>query len=264
MANISAREWDSRAYHKVSNAQFGWGLKVLDRLDLRGNEHVMDAGCGSGRLTAKLIERLPRGKVVGVDLSYNMLAQAADHLSRFADRVKFVQADLAKLPFENEFDVIFSTASFHWVSDHDALFLSLVKSMKPGGRIEAQCGGGANLRDVHRRIKDLMQWPTYSRFFEQWKSPWEFASAETTAERMARAGFVDIETWLEPAAFKLASETEYREFLGPVILRPFLNAITDENLQSKFFEEIVRQAVSDPSFVLDYWRLNLRGKKPRG
>jgi trans-aconitate 2-methyltransferase len=147
----SAREWNSQAYHKVSNPQFEWGLKVLERLELRGDERVMDAGCGSGRLTSKLLERLPHGEVVGVDLSHNMLTQAAEHLRKFRARVKFVQADLTRLPFDNEFDVAFSTASFHWVLDHEAMFASLARSLKPVGKIEAQCGGGANLRDVHRR-----------------------------------------------------------------------------------------------------------------
>jgi trans-aconitate 2-methyltransferase len=254
----SSREWNSFAYHRVSNPQFEWGLKVLDRLSLRGDERVMDAGCGSGRLTAKLLERLPRGEVVGVDLSHNMLTQTAEHLR---DRVCFVQADLTHLPFDNEFDVIFSTASFHWVPDHPAMFASLARALKPGGRIEAQCGGGANLKNVLRRIRSLMQSPKFARFFSRWKDPWEFADAETTAERMRHAGFTEIETWLEPAAFKLGSEQEYRDFLPPVILRPFLNAIVDPDLRTQFEEEIIQQAAGDPTFELDYWRLNLRAAK---
>ncbi len=257
MSNFS-REWNSSAYHRVSTPQFEWGLKVLDRLTLRGSERLMDAGCGSGRLTAKLLERLPQGEIVGVDLSHNMLTQASEHLG---NRVCFVQADLTHLPFDSAFDVIFSTATFHWVLDHPAMFASLARALKPGGKIEAQCGGGGNLKDVHRRIRALMASPRYSRFFANWKHPWEFAGAETTAERMERAGFTDIETWLEPAAFKLGSEQEYRDFLAPVILRPFLNAIGDPDLRKQFEEDVVRQAADDPTFELDYWRLNLRGTK---
>jgi trans-aconitate methyltransferase len=219
----------------------------------------MDAGCGSGRLTGKLLERLPQGEVVGVDLSHNMLTQAAEHLTDYGAKIFFVQADLTRLPFENEFDVVFSTASFHWVLDHDALFSSLSRSLKSGGRIEAQCGGGANLQDVHRRVKLLMSPPKYKRFFERWKHPWEFASAEITADRMRRAGFTEIEAWLEPAPLKFDSIEEYRSFMEPVILRPFLNAIPDPKLRNEFLEEIVTEAASDPAFQLDYWRLNLRG-----
>jgi trans-aconitate methyltransferase len=258
MNTPKSREWNSQAYHRVSNPQFEWGLKVLERLSLRGDESVMDAGCGSGRLTAKLMEQLPHGEVVGVDLSHNMLTQAAEHLGR---RVRLVQADLTNLPFDGEFDVIFSTASFHWVLDHPAMFVSLARALKPGGKIEAQCGGGANLKDVHRRIRVLMDSPRYARFFAKWKHPWEFADTETTADRMRSAGFSEIEAWLEPAAFKLCSEQEYRDFLSPVILRPFLNAIVDPDLQKQFEDEIVHQAADDPTFQLDYWRLNLRGRR---
>lgn len=254
----SSREWNSSAYHRVSNPQFEWGLKVLERLSLRGDERVMDAGCGSGRLTAKLLERLPHGEVVGVDLSHNMLTLAAEHLG---DRVRLVQADLTHLPFDNEFDVIFSTASFHWVLDHPAMFASLARSLRSGGKIEAQCGGGPNLEQVRGRIRALMDSPKYAPFFSTWKDRWEFADAAITAHRMTRAGFTDIETWIEPAAFKLGSEQEYRGFLPPVVLRPYLNVIGDPDIRNQFEDDIVRLAADDPTFELDYWRLNLRGRK---
>src|SRR4051812_25032781 len=197
----------------------------------------MDTGCGTGRLTAKLLDRLPDGHVVAVDLSHNMLTQAAEHLRSFGSRITLVQADLTHLPFISEFDVVFSTASFHWVLDHEAMLASLARSLRPGGKIEAQCGGGANLHDVHRRVKGLMQSPKYARYFEHWKHPWEFANAEVTKSRMEGAGFVEVETWLEHAPLKLASAEEYRQFVGPVILRPFMNAISDAKLREEFCED---------------------------
>jgi trans-aconitate 2-methyltransferase len=251
-------EWNSQAYHKVSNPQFGWGLKVLERVRVGGDERVMDAGCGSGRLTAKLVERLPRGEVVGVDLSLNMLQQATEHLKSANGQVKFIQADLAALPFTAEFDGIFSTAAFHWVKDHDALFRSLARSLKPGGWIVAQCGGGANLQRVHERVMALMESTKYAAFFRQWQSPWEFADDGTTAERMSCAGFTDVETGLESAPITFANADEYREFVGPVILRPFLNAITDLRLKEEFLDDVVEAAAGD--LELDYWRLNLSGR----
>jgi trans-aconitate methyltransferase len=254
-------EWNSQAYHKVSNPQFDWGLKVLDRVRVRGNERVMDAGCGSGRLTAKLLERLPQGEVFGVDLSLNMLQHATEHLNNFDGRIKFVQADLANLPFQSEFDGIFSTAAFHWVKNHEALFASLARSLKPGGWIVAQCGGDPNLADVHRRTAVLMRSSKYARFFENWPNPWEFADDKTTADRMCRAGFTNVETWMESSPIRFGSVEEYKEFMVPVILRPFLNAITDAKLKQEFADELVDEAFRDPKFELDYWRLNLQGRK---
>jgi trans-aconitate 2-methyltransferase len=108
------REWDASAYHRLSGPQVSWGKKVLSGLNLRGDEMLMDAGCGSGRLTAELLENLPNGRVVAVDISQNMLATASDHLrSQFGARAQFVAADLQDLPFEHVFHGVFSTAAFH-------------------------------------------------------------------------------------------------------------------------------------------------------
>src|ERR1700752_1213973 len=115
----SSREWNSAVYHRLSGPQVSWGKKVLSRLRLRGDEVVLDAGCGTGRLTAELLEALPRGRVVGVDLSQNMLRSAREHLrDEFGKRVSLVAADLLHLPFVPAFHGIVSTAAFHWVLDH--------------------------------------------------------------------------------------------------------------------------------------------------
>jgi len=257
----ASREWNSQAYHQVSNPQFEWGLRVLEGVQVRGDERVMDAGCGSGRITEKLLDRLPQGHVVGVDLSHNMLQQAAKHLQPYAGRISFVHSDLTHLPFNAEFDGIFSTAAFHWVKDHEALFASLARSLKPGGWIVAQCGGGANLHDVHERTKQLMFSSKYAQYFRDWQSPWEFADDKITANRMARAGFTDIQTSLEPSPVRFGSANEYKAFMEPVILRPFLNVLREE-LKQQFVNELVDESVKDPNFHLDYWRLNLRARKP--
>ena len=140
------REWNADSYHQVSTPQFDWGLVVLDRLSLEGHELVFDIGCGTGRLTEKVLERLPRGRVVGIDMSSNMLQVARDFLRpRFDRQIQFVMADAAALPMRPVADAIFSTATFHWVRDHPQLFRSLYAALKPGGRVVAQCGGGANI-----------------------------------------------------------------------------------------------------------------------
>src|SRR5215471_6400551 len=113
------REWDGATYHRVSNPQFEWGTVVLDRLPLRGDELVLDVGCGTGRLTEKLIDRLPRGRVLAIDVSANMLHVAREYLRfSFGTRIQFALADAAALPICEKADAIFSTATFHWVHDH--------------------------------------------------------------------------------------------------------------------------------------------------
>ena len=150
------REWNAEAYHRVSDPQLAWGLRVLLRLPLRGDECVLDVGCGTGRLTDKLLERLPAGQVVALDQSLNMLAVARDYLApRFPSQVRLVAADAAALPVANRADAVFSTATFHWVLDHPALFRSLFAALKPGGRLVAQCGGGPNIQRVRDRCAAL-------------------------------------------------------------------------------------------------------------
>jgi SAM-dependent methyltransferase len=129
---------------------------VLSRLRLRGDEVVLDAGCGTGRLTAELMETLPRGRVVGIDLSKNMLRYAREHLQEgFGAHVSLVACDLLNLPFKRVFDGIVSTAAFHWVLDHDGLFLGLRRVLIAGGWLEAQCGGGPNVARLRTRAKRL-------------------------------------------------------------------------------------------------------------
>lgn len=134
--------WDAEAYHRVSDPQFDWGRAVLARVDLRGDERVIDAGCGTGRLTRLLADRLPRGEVVALDASMQMLEQARAHL---ADRpaVRFLHATLPDLPIRNWADIVFSTATFHWVADHPTLFANVFHALKPGGLLHAQWGASA-------------------------------------------------------------------------------------------------------------------------
>jgi len=259
------REWNSEAYHRLSRPQFEWGLKVLDRLPLCGDETVADAGCGSGKVTAKLLERLPRGRVVAMDLSGNMLQTAREHLApKFPGQVFFVAADLHDIPLDGVLDAIFSTAAFHWLPDHDRLFRSLLRALKPGGWLEAQCGGGPNLARVRQRATALMASAEYSSFFAGWAPAWHYPDDVTTANRMRSAGFVEINTWLEEAPATLSDVPEYKEFLATVTLHRHLARIPDPAMRDRFMGELARQAAADsPPFTLDYWRLNLSGRKPK-
>jgi trans-aconitate 2-methyltransferase len=263
-APLSAREWNSEAYQRLSSPQFGWGQKVLERVRLRGDETIIDAGCGTGHLTAELLARLPRGRALAVDLSFNMLRTAQRELARrFAGRVRFVVADLQHLPFDQVADGIFSTASFHWIKDHDRLFRSLYRALRPGGWLEAQCGGGPNLARLLERAARLMALPPLQAFFAGWQSPWEYASPEVAAERLRRAGFTQIRTALEFAPAPLPGPEPYEEFLATIVFRRHLERIADADLRRWFLQELTRQAMRDePPFLLDYCRLNLSARKP--
>jgi trans-aconitate 2-methyltransferase len=258
------REWNATAYHRLSGPQVSWGKKVLSGLELRGDEVLMDAGCGTGRLTAELLQDLPQGRVVAVDLSQNMLATASEHLSpEFGARVHFVAADLQDLPFEHVFEGIFSTAAFHWVPDHDRLFRSLLRALRPGGWLRAQCGGGPNLGRLRKRMDVLAATPKFAPFFAGFRNPWVYNDAETAADILKRAGFIEVETSLEPAMTVLEDAQKFSEFIRIAILRRHLEQIPDGGLRDAFVAELTCQAAADdPPFSLDYWRLNLSGRAP--
>jgi trans-aconitate 2-methyltransferase len=260
----SSREWNSSAYHRLSGPQVSWGKKVLSRLQLRGDELVLDAGCGTGLLTAELLEALPRGRVVAVDLSQNMLRSAREHLARFKGRVALVACDFVDLPFVGIFDGIVSTAAFHWVLDHDRLFENLRRSLVPGGWIEAQCGGGPNVARVRERARALAGTQKFAPFLAGFPEPWLFEDAPGAAETLRRAGFVDVETSVEAAPTILESADQYSEFVRNIIFHRHLERIPNEQDRAEFLSRLTDQAAKDdPPFLLDYWRLNLRGSSPR-
>lgn len=257
------REWNAAAYHQVSAPQTTWGHAVLGRLALAGGECVVDAGCGSGRLTAALAERVPRGHVVALDRSWNMLLAAHTNLRPvFGARVSFVQAALPALPFAGTVDVVFSTATFHWVPDHPALFAGVFTALRPGGRLHAQCGGGPNLAEAHALAERVMSRPPFAPYFEGWTGVWQFAGAEETAARLEAAGFTAVETWLEAAPTTMASADDYKAFVTTVIYHPHLARLPDA-LHRAFIEDVTAlAAAATPPFSLDYWRLNMAARKP--
>jgi len=258
-------DWDAAAYARISAPQFAWGQQVLARLvraGLAGDEVVLDAGCGAGRLTELLLERLPRGRVVALDASASMLAQAEERLARFAGRVRYVKADVAAHVESPPVDAVFSTATFHWVPDHARLFASLHASLRPGGRLLAQWGGGRNLARVRARATAVRASQAWARFFEGFREPWNYATADETRDRLHAAGFVDVRAWLEEAPARFDDAASYREFLVHVILRDDLARLPDDAARDAYTAELVEQAGrEDPPYVLDYVRLNADARR---
>ena len=259
-----SNEWDAASYHRVSNPHVTWGTRVLARLPLRGDETVLDAGCGTGRLTEELLTRLPRGRVIGVDRSRNMLDQAAAHLTpNYGDRITLIEGDLLQRQVDEPVDAIFSTATFHWLGDHDALFRTLNDQLRPGGRLVAQCGGGPNLAQLRERVEQIAQEEPYRGAFGGWSGPWNFASPAETARRLAAAGFTDIDTGLEYAPATMETPEAYREFLRTVILHPYLERLTNDADRDRLLDRLTTMGADDePALTSDYWRLNMTARRP--
>jgi trans-aconitate 2-methyltransferase len=252
---VTTRDWDAQTYDRVSDPMFGWGLEVLDRLPLAGDETVLDAGCGSGRLTVELIERLPMGRVIAVDASPSMVELVRPRL-RPQDRT--ILSDLVKLEVDSEADVVFSTATFHWVPDHPTLFRRLHAALRPGGRLAAQCGGSGNLTGFHGDgLASVAVREPFAPYFADWSGPWNFATPEETGRRLTDAGFADVRCWLEdrpvrppdPLPFiETVCLGHHLERLPPQLRRPFSQAVLD--------------AAGGDDLEVDYVRLNMSARKP--
>jgi trans-aconitate 2-methyltransferase len=244
------RDWDAATYDRVSAPQVEWALKVLERLPLRGDETVLDAGCGSGRVTQLLLERLPGGHVVAVDSAPSMVEHARQALD--PDRTTVLQANLTELVLDEPVDAAFSNAVFHWIGDHDALFARLHEALRPGGRLVAQCGGEGNVERLHRAARAVAAGQPYAPYLADWEGPWHFASAEATAARLERAGFTEVETWLEPYP---VTPTDPVSFLRVVCLGPHLQRLP-EGLHDSYVEAVCGRSGTE----LDYVRLNVAAK----
>lgn len=257
-----SREWNSNEYHRLSGPQVSWGKKVLARLRLRGDELILDAGCGSGRLTRELLEALPHGRVVGLDLSQNMLQTARQHLeSNFRGRVNLVAADMTNLPFVNAFDGIVSTAAFHWVMDPARLFRNLFQALRPGGWLQAQCGGAGNIVRLRERMQTLARSLAYAAYLADFSEPWVYLDAENAAAMLRAAGFVDVKTDLEAAPTLLEGRQQYFDFVKAIIVRQHIERISDPDLRLEYVSELTELAAGDdPPFLLDYWRLNINAR----
>ena len=219
--------WDAATYDRVADPQEAWAREILARAGLRPGETVLDAGCGSGRVTRLLVEQAAR--VVAVDADPAMVAKAREALP---PEVRVERQDLLDLELDEPVDVVFSCAVFHWVTDHERLFARLRAALRPGGRLVAQCGGAGNIAKVVAAVPDR-------------PSPWLYATAEDTERRLRAAGFSTARAWLEP---KPTTVPDIDTNVEAVLLHG--------HPQARELTPRVVAALGDPP-VIDYVRLNM-------
>jgi trans-aconitate 2-methyltransferase len=258
---MPVREWDGTSYDRISGTMEALGREVLERLDLDGDEVVLDAGCGSGRVTEALLERLPRGRVIAVDESASMVEAARVRLERSSTEaaacgegrgsLDLRVLDLLELQLDERLDAILSTATFHWIADHDRLFGALRAVLRPGGRLVAQCGGEGNIDILRGKARAVLAQQPYAEHLAGWKAPWNYAGPEQTAERLLSAGFASASCWLAPAPRR---PEHAREFLSTIVLGPHVQQLPAE-LRSRFMDDVLAK-LGEP-VVVDYVRLNI-------
>lgn len=255
---MNEADWNAIAYDDLSDPMFEWGMAVLATLELKGNERVLDAGCGSGRLTEELLGRLPSGEVVALDYSPQMLEQARRRLEKFGGRISFAQASLHDFELERKVDGIFSNAVFHWVSDHAAMFRALHRALKPGGWLVAQFGGVGNLTRTLGRARAVAELDEFRELLSGVEAGPHFEDAESTRERMEGAGFQVSEAKLHTVAPVFQRRERYEAFLETVVLRQFAARLS-ETQRRDYLREIAHRTWEDEgTYTLDYVRLTVR------
>jgi trans-aconitate 2-methyltransferase len=254
----STLDWDAATYDKVADPQEAWAREIVARLPLAGAETVLDAGCGTGRVTRLLLERLPGGHVVGVDASPTMVARARQTLGG-DDRVTLLCQNLLELEVDQPVDAIFSCAVFHHIHDHERLFTRLRGALRAGGRLVAQCGGEGNVARFRAEADGVAAREPYARYLARMSGPWLYAGPDATEERLRAAGFEEIRCWLEP---KPTVPADPHSFAATVLLNYHLDRLRSaapaaqaDELALGFVDDVL--AVAGEPLEFDYVRLNI-------
>jgi trans-aconitate 2-methyltransferase len=254
--------WDGDAYHRVSGPMEAMALPVLARLQLAGHEAVLDAGCGSGRVTQHILDAVPQGQVIAVDADADMVRAAAT--THAGTKANVRQADLLELELAtldagiDAVDAVFSTATFHWIQDHDTLFARLFAALGAGGRLEAQCGGAHNIARVHAVARDVARQEQYADDLYDVEGITNFYTPEETEARLRNAGFVDARCWLEEVPVTPEDPIGY---LHTIILGPHVQRLGDD-LGMAYVHEVAEGLGYPGKVTLDYVRLNISARRP--
>jgi len=262
-------DWDALTYDNISDVIESWGLDLIERLNWKGNEIVLDAGCGSGRLTKIISTKLPKGKVFAVDLDSSMIKLANERLGIISN-VKFIQSNICDIELQDKIDVIFSNAVLHWISNHRKVFEHFWQILKPNGQLSIQCGGYGNLTKtlyVFNKVRKSLEFCNYfcNRKGESiWNEPWYFAKAEDTEKILKEIGFKNIEVSLENKVAKFHDKEDYFIFIKTIVLRPYLEYLSNDKLKNMFAKAVVHEIETnfkELQWKLDYVRLNIHAKK---
>lgn len=234
-------DFDGEKYRLASNHQREWGGELIDGLILRGEERILDLGCGDGGLTAQLASLVPGGLVVGVDSSPSMIATARRY-SR--SNLKFVLLDMNQLEYERDFDLVFSNAALHWVKDHRNLLARVLRALRPKGLVRFNFPGTGNCATLDRIIRQVIDQPRYAAGFEGFEWPWYMPRLEEYRLLAAQFQFRNLMICAENKdRFFPDVETMVR-WIDQPCLPPFLCRLTPAE-REPFRTEVVERMVGE-------------------
>ena len=230
-------DWDARDYVAHSSAQQEWARELIAKLGLRGDEDVLDIGCGDGRATALIAERLPQGSVLGVDKSASMIALAVEQFPPAAHpHLTFRQMDASRLDLPRAFDVAFSSAALHWLDDHEAMLRGVRSCLRPGGRLLFQMGGRGNIVEALAVVDGVIAHPRWRGSFDGFVPPYHFYGPEDYEVWLPRAGFCVARAELIPKDMRHADYQAFRGWLRTTWF-PYTDRLPAE-LRDAFLDDV--------------------------
>jgi len=270
--NGNNNRWDAENYHRVSTVQESWAIELLEKRKMGEYEVVMDAGCGTGRVTETIANAVKSGRVYAVDIDGNMITKAKENLKGFSN-ITFIKSDISEVSLPEKTDLIFSNAVIHWILDHKKLFSNFWELLKPNGELLIQCGGRGNLELVHAILEKLRKSITFKHYFADWKNPWNFASPEDIKKTLNDIGFKDTQAQLKKKTAEFGDYQEFTLFMKTVVMKPYLaylpsnnNNETRNSFMGEFMDELKKNQITsrieaDIDLKLQYVRLDITGRK---
>jgi trans-aconitate methyltransferase len=238
--------FDGEKYEKSSSPQKEWGNRLIEELELKGSEHILDLGCGNGLITRALAEKVPDGKVLGIDSSTSMLGKAKSHKLR---NMEFKLLDIRDMDFVEEFDLVFSNAAMHWVREHGIVLRKIHVSLKAGGIVRMQFAGEDNCPTISAVLKESMSSSGFEDDFRDFDWPWYMPDARTYEELLRSAGFRAYRVWMENADRYFPDEQSFVGWIEQPSLVPFLRVLSEE--KSSLFRNMVIEKTKKAAFQPD-------------
>jgi trans-aconitate 2-methyltransferase len=232
--------FDGKKYERASLCQREWGTELVEDLPLNGNESILDLGCGNGVITRALAERVPQGRVVGVDSSPSMLEAARAHRTA---NMTLKLLDITEMTFDADFDVVFSNAALHWALDHEKLLTKIYRALKPGGFVRAQFGAADNIFNLSEVLREVMRLPMYVPYFKNFRWPWYMPSAEEYEALLSRTDFRTYRVWGENKDRYFSDEESLIRMVEEMGLVPFI-AVLPEDLKQLFRDTVINRLIA--------------------
>ena len=242
--------WNAAAYATNSVVQQSWARELIARLKLRGDEHILDLGCGDGKITAELARTVPHGVVTGADASAEMIAFAQQKFSKSEiPNLQFLVCDVRAIRFPDKFDLVFSNAALHWVDDHQAILRGAAEALKPGGRLAISCGGKGNAHDVFLALRPEMRLKRWREFFRRMPMPYFFYAPSDYKTWLPKAGFKIQHLKLAPKDATYAGADGFATWLRTTWI-PYVQRVP-ENLREEFIEAVTQRYIAKHPPVAD-------------